>query len=448
MKLNIIVIVILGFSILFVTNEAYAPCIEGPGNNCNNYPPPALTQISTDKINYDISDKPLITIMGAPDAVAHLEIDLSSSNIMLFTHDISLAPNGTARYVLDISSYKPGVYSAIATSPISKLTSNFAVGLTTTGGSIMLNTDKNSYFPGDNVKIVGAWNPNTLIQLSLIDPSGISVKSTQIFLDKTGHFSSFDFSIPPITTYGTWKIDGTSGVNHVSVNITVNKIPGVNLDKTIILSPLKQFKSGIKVEDVKCSSNLHLIIKAEDSSFACVSIETGKQLALRGWATTFGTGMIVNDYNISCNVAYQQSDSGMTVLYMPTNSTGKICVRYYNLNNTPVGIGIRIFEENNMTQNAPDIITWASTNTLQGNDNATIVYSIKTGNKAGFYGLSLFCGGMPFAVGYDANSTLTASDFSGLEGIIHACPSQGYEYHIEGVKGIGIRYIPNSSNLP
>jgi hypothetical protein len=127
---------------------------------------------------------------------------------------------------------------------------------------------------------------------------------------------------------------------------------------------------------------------------------------------------------------------------MPTNSTGKICVRYYNLNNTPVGIGMRIFEENNMTQNASDITTGASNDTLQGNENTTIIYSIKTGNKAGFYGLSLFCGGMPFAVGYDANSTLIASDFSGLERIIHSCPAQGYEYHIEGVEGIGIRYIP------
>lgn len=143
-----------------------------------------------------------------------------------------------------------------------------------------------------------------------------------------------------------------------------------------------------------------------------------------------------------CDTPYPQNGTGEIVLYMPTNSTGKVCVRYYNLNNTPTGIGIRIFEENNRTQNASDITTWASNSTLQGNENTTISYFIKTGDKAGFYGLSLFCGGIPFAVGYDANSTLTASDFSGLEGVIHSCPAQGYEYDIEGVKGIGIRYIP------
>src|SRR5579885_334931 len=57
----------------------------------------------------------------------------------------------------------------------------------------------------------------------------------------------------------------------------------------VTLSPLKQFQSGIKPEYVKCNQDLHLIIKAEDGSFACVTIETGKHLVYRGWAMTFGT---------------------------------------------------------------------------------------------------------------------------------------------------------------
>jgi hypothetical protein len=218
--------------------------------------------------------------------------------------------------------------------------------------------------------------------------------------------------------------------------------PQMSIPKTI--SPLKQFKSGVKAEDVKCAPNLHLIIKAEDGSFACVSIETGKHLALRGWATTFGTGMIVNDYNISCNTAYPRSDSGIAVLYMPTNSVGKVCVRYHNLNNVPTIVGDRIFDADNIANNASDVTAWASTNTLQGNDNATIVYSIKTGNKTGFYGLSLTCGGIPLAVGYDANSTITASDFPWANHVFH-CGVITYDYYIEGTKGIEVRYISDSS---
>lgn len=281
--LHFLIIVILGFSILFVTGQAYAPCIEGPGINCNNYPPPSLAQITSDKLNYETLDKPIVTIMGAPDAVAHLEIDDSSSNI-IFTHDISLAPNGTVKYVLDISSYKPGVYFIIATSPISKLTTSFAIGLAPIGGPIALNTDRNSYLPGDNVTIVGAWNPNTLIQLSLIDPNGISVKSMRAFSDITGHFSSFDFSIPHTAISGTWKFDATSGVNHSSVNITVENTTSTQIDKAIILSPLKQFKSGIALKDIKCAPDFQLVIKAKNRSPACVKPDDVSKLVEREWA--------------------------------------------------------------------------------------------------------------------------------------------------------------------
>ena len=55
----------------------------------------------------------------------------------------------------------------------------------------------------------------------MTDPNGVIVKSLITFTDKTGHFSSFDFSIPIIATPGTWKLDAVSGVNHVSSNLTV-----------------------------------------------------------------------------------------------------------------------------------------------------------------------------------------------------------------------------------
>src|SRR5574340_927016 len=221
MKLNIILIAILGFSILFIVGPAYAPCIEGPGNNCNNYPPPSLSQIKFDKLNYETSDKPIITIMGAPDAVAHLEIDDSSSNIVLFTHDISLAPNGTARYVLDILSYKPGVYSAIATSPISKLTSNFAVGLSTTGPSITLNVLKDTYVQGNFIAIIGTVGRNDTVQLSLIDPNDNVVTSIQTVSNDVGQYSTSTLRIPTNAISGIWEITADHNISHTALKIMV-----------------------------------------------------------------------------------------------------------------------------------------------------------------------------------------------------------------------------------
>ncbi|CUR51398.1 exported protein of unknown function [Nitrosotalea devaniterrae] len=339
-------ITFFGIPILFVlaiilsANHAYAPCIEGPGIDCNGYPPHALTQINSDKLNYEISDKPVIIIVGVPYTVVHLEIDDSSSNIV-FTHEINLSSNGTARYILDISSYKPGVYSAIANSLTSKLTTGFAVGLASPGGQIMLNTDKNSYLPGDNIAILGAWNPDTLVQLLLIDPSGISVKSIQTFSDKTGHFSSSDITIPLNAISGIWQISATSGVSHTQVQITINSTnnfarnitnstsmppnairtqnggwitplqttdqngnnltihyegqgidvtgkvlpsPAVpNLITHNMFSPLPQFKSGVNTNDIICKEGLYLAIKSHDKEPTCLKAGTISKLASRGF---------------------------------------------------------------------------------------------------------------------------------------------------------------------
>src|SRR2546428_6485897 len=41
-------------------------------------------------------------------------------------------------------------------------------------------------------------------------------------------------------------------------------------------SPLKQFKSGIAANDIKCEQGLQLVIKAEDGSPACVKLDTAQ----------------------------------------------------------------------------------------------------------------------------------------------------------------------------
>ena len=205
-------------------------------------------------------------------------------------------------------------------------------------------------------------------------------------------------------------------------------------------SPLKQFKLGIKAEDVKCGSNLHLIIKAEDGSFACVTIKTGIKLVLREWAATFGTGISTSDYT-KCDIPYHQSDAGVAVLYMPTNIIGKICVQYHNLNNAPTTIGMRIFEANDLTHNATNVTAWTYDSTLEANANKTVVYFIKTGNKTGFYGASLNCGGFPLAVGYGNNSAITANNFPWIGQVFH-CGVITYDSHLEGTTGIGVKYIP------
>jgi hypothetical protein len=52
-----------------------------------------------------------------------------------------------------------------------------------------------------------------------------------------------------------------------------------------ILPPLQQLKSGVTAKSVQCNAGLTLIIKAEDSSPACVTSQTSQTLIARGWGT-------------------------------------------------------------------------------------------------------------------------------------------------------------------
>ncbi|MBI3640346.1 MAG: hypothetical protein HY223_08540 [Thaumarchaeota archaeon] len=56
-----------------------------------------------------------------------------------------------------------------------------------------------------------------------------------------------------------------------------------------VLSPLKQFKSGIAANDVKCQQDLRLVIKSEDGSTACVKPQTAQKLVERGWGWAMQT---------------------------------------------------------------------------------------------------------------------------------------------------------------
>ncbi len=65
---------------------------------------------------------------------------------------------------------------------------------------------------------------------------------------------------------------------------------GISLAKTPYThSPLKQFKSGILANDVKCIDGYTLIIKTEDGSPACVKPETAQKLVARGWGVITGS---------------------------------------------------------------------------------------------------------------------------------------------------------------
>ena len=183
-------------------------------------PVPQLT-LAMDKLNYQNSEKPIINISGPPTSTLNLVI-VDPSGKQKFADIVLLGPDGFVAYSFNVTSYTPGIYSAVVTRGNDKATENFAIGLQTGSGAIAIQTVKNTYLLGDsNIIILGKSNPNTIIRVTLTDPNGVIVKSEETFTDKTGIFSATDFGIPSDGTAGIWQIDATSGINHTSLPITV-----------------------------------------------------------------------------------------------------------------------------------------------------------------------------------------------------------------------------------
>ena len=197
-------------------------------------------------------------------------------------------------------------------------------------------------------------------------------------------------------------------------------------------SPLKQIKSGIPVQDVKCSTNYVLIIKAEDGSPACVKPDTAQKLMERGWAKE-----IVTQTSQSSECAGTQVPSGglgtniVPILIMSPNSTAIVCVTYnfpYSWAQYP---NKEVYSQGILNFSSFSI-GWESTVTpsssfqftvtpslfdatkVSAGSNVNVIYKIYAEpNAQGYYDASLpygVCSRYPLAVVYDA-STVDATHF-------------------------------------
>lgn len=184
------------------------------------------------QLTYQLTDKPVLSITGPPGSKLNL-IVIDPSDQEKFSDTVNLAQDGIATYSFNLTSYTPGIYSIAITRGNDKVVKEFAVGLQTGCGQMSIRTTQSTYFPGDNLLIFGNANPNCVVQLSLTNPSGQLVKTEQDFVDKSGLFSSFDFRIPDDGASGTWRLDVTSGLDHISYNIevTLPSTVSISVDK-------------------------------------------------------------------------------------------------------------------------------------------------------------------------------------------------------------------------
>jgi plastocyanin len=139
-----------------------------------------------------------------------------------------------------------------------------------------------------------------------------------------------------------------------------------------------------------------------------------------------------------CDTPYPQNYTGIPVLYMPINSTGKLCVKYSNPNE-PFQAGFDILEARDYSKKAEGITASSVPDTVP-HGNSTVVYTINSGPKAGFFRMLISCPGMQLAIGYDNSSIFVQGDFPWLDQTFYC--GIGHELSISGMSGIGVKYIP------
>lgn len=191
--------------------------------------PTIPVNIEFDKLNYKNNEDAIISLTGKPSDVLSMLIIDPSDKPKGEAIQITIKPDGTQRYELDLDGYSSGIYSAVVSKGSAKSTQTFTVGLQTGSGDIKISTTKLGYEPGESILILGDTKPNVLLTITLIDPDGNEVKVEDSFSNKLGKITEESFRIPSEAKPGTWTINAKSGSNFYNhkIDVTALKIEGL-----------------------------------------------------------------------------------------------------------------------------------------------------------------------------------------------------------------------------
>ncbi len=184
--------------------------------------PTSQIVVLMDKKSYISSSTVQMNIIGPPSTGLMLVvIDPSDNN--KFSDTIITNSQGKIKYLLDVSNYASGVYQIVVTKGNVQDSTQFSIGLQTSSGPITLNTSKQVYVPGDRIILLGQTGNESLITITLFDPSGNIFGKTEVFSSFDGNFSSEELGLPTNAELGTWKITAHSKLNSATHEITVSE---------------------------------------------------------------------------------------------------------------------------------------------------------------------------------------------------------------------------------
>ncbi len=117
---------------------------------------------------------------------------------------------------------------------------------------------------------------------------------------------------------------------HIVINSNQYFPPLPSMGTPVYPLPLEQFRTGAAANDVKCNTDLVLILKLEDGTPACVKPDDAYILIYRSWAKEF-IQYTANNSSLCEGTQVSSGEIGQNifpVLIMSPNSTATVCVTY------------------------------------------------------------------------------------------------------------------------
>jgi len=184
------------------------------------YPQKTLSA-KLNNVNYHSNDVAIIGITGKDSQDLKLLIIDQNGNEK-FSDNIKLGSDGKRNYELSLTKFSTGIYTLLVSMGSFQISEVFTVGLQSSSMTIDLDMTKKTYNPGQSITLIGVSEPNTTVDLLLIDPDGIIVNVKESFVNKNGDLLMNDFIIPYDATFGKWVVRAESASKFTNFEFQVS----------------------------------------------------------------------------------------------------------------------------------------------------------------------------------------------------------------------------------
>src|SRR5437867_174158 len=308
LHLSIIVIFISGL-LFVISNPVFAPCLVGV-TKCG--PPPGVTVVaSTDSQFYEKNDTiniqgriylqnytKLVTIQVInPNNTTIQSIDVPVTNDTFGTKIVAnFDKTGLYHLVTCVQDWCDRSYFKFVSEPYTTTFNgkDFAIKYKSFADLVGMEADVNSQALRVHIANATAQGLQFVIGLprELIDSKGYDGKDAS-FRVLVGMDQPDKYMQPANFT----EIASSYYSRTLAIHIPYEPVPNsagvwdfkimpadVNFGPSASAEPpLKLFKLGMAVTDIKCKQDFQLVIKSEDNSPACVKLQTAEKLVARGW---------------------------------------------------------------------------------------------------------------------------------------------------------------------